>query len=156
MLRITKQADYGIVLLSHLAHQPERLFSATELAAETNLPQPIVGKILKLLARDGVLESQRGAKGGYALSRPSDEISVAEIVEALEGPIAVTECIDEAPGECQQEARCPMRGPWQRINSAIREALEGISLRQMAEPLPDGVALVQLGGHRTSGTSAEL
>jgi FeS assembly SUF system regulator len=146
VLRITKQTDYGIVLLSRMATEPERQVNAPELAAETQLPLPTVSKILKLLARDGLLVSHRGVKGGYGLSRPPERITVAEIIGSLEGPIAMTECIDEGPDECVQEGHCPMQGNWQVINRAIRSALEGITLRDMADPLPQ--TLVQLGTHR--------
>ncbi len=148
MLRITKQTDYGIVLLSRMAAEPERQLNAPELAAEVQLPLPTVSKILKLLARDGLLVSHRGVKGGYGLSRPPERISVAEIIGSLEGPIAMTECIDDGPDECNQEGHCAMQGNWQVINRAIRTALEGITLRDMAEPLPQ--QLVQLGAHRVS------
>ncbi|HEV8629360.1 MAG TPA: Rrf2 family transcriptional regulator, partial [Thermoanaerobaculia bacterium] len=90
MLRITKQTDYGIVLLSLMATEPERQFNAPELAAEAQLPLPTVSKILKLLARDGLLVSHRGVKGGYGLSRPPGAITVAAIIGSLEGPIAIT------------------------------------------------------------------
>ena len=146
MIRMTKQADYGIVLLSHMAPQPERLFSATELAEETQLPQPTASKILKLLARGGLLASQRGVHGGYCLSRAPSEISVAAVIEALDGPIAITECIDDSPGECSHERLCAVQGNWKRINEAIRQALEGITLAEMSHPLPRG--LVRLGGDR--------
>ena len=95
MIRITKQTDYGIVLLTHLAANPERQYTAPELAAEARLPLPMVSKILKLLARDGLLASHRGVKGGYSLARPAEEISMAEIIAALEGPIAITECVSD-------------------------------------------------------------
>lgn len=144
MLRITKQTDYGIVLLTTLAAAPARLWAASELASEAHLPLPIVSKILKLLARSGVLESHRGAKGGYRLAATPERLSVASIIDALEGPIAITECIDGTPGECHQEAICSQRANWQLINRAIRQALEQISLADMArtEPAPK---LVQLG-----------
>ena len=153
MLRITKHADYGIVLLTRMAGDPDRLVSATEIAEETRLPQPIVSKILKLLAREGLLSSHRGVKGGYSLKRATDEITVADIVTALDGPIAVTECIDFAPGECSQEPFCPVRGNWQRINFVIQKALEGITLAEMTQPL--SLDLVNLSGRSTS-RNAEL
>src|SRR3954447_4739476 len=145
MLRITKQTDYGIVLLSRMAADPGRLFNAPEIAAELQLPLPTVSKILKLLARDGVLLSHRGVHGGYSLSRAPEIISVAEIIGSLEGPIAITECIDEGPHDCEQQGRCHVQANWQVINGAIRQALQGITLRDMAGPLPQ---LVQLGGLR--------
>ena len=133
MIRITKQTDYGIVLLTHLAAHPDRQYAAPELAAEARLPLPMVSKILKLLARDGLLASHRGVKGGYSLARAAEEISMAEIIAALEGPIAITECIS-VESDCSHEALCPVRGNWQRINLAVRSALEGISLAEMAQP----------------------
>jgi FeS assembly SUF system regulator len=148
MIRITKQTDYGIVLLTHLAVTPERQLNAPELAGETRLPLPMVSKILKLLVREGVLVSHRGVKGGYGLARLPEEISMAEVISALEGPIAITECIDENSG-CTHEPFCGVRGRWHRINTALREALEGITLAEMADaqkPAPQ--KLVTLGGGR--------
>lgn len=143
MLRMTKSADYGIVLLTHMAGEADRIFNAPELAQGARLPHPTVSKILKILAREGILASHRGAKGGYSLARTPREISVDQIIEALDGPIGITECIDEAPGECGQEPICPVRGNWQRINEAIRDALSGITLAEMTSAAPD--RLVQLG-----------
>lgn len=134
MIRISKLTDYGVVLLTHMANQSERLYNAPDLAAEAHLPLPMVSKILKLLTRDGVLLSHRGVKGGYSLARPAREISMAEIVAALEGPIAITECIDEV-GDCAHERRCPVRSNWHRINEAVLVALQGISLADMVHPL---------------------
>ena len=151
MFRITKQTDYGIVLLSHMALEPGRLFAAPELAAETQLPLPTVSKVLKLLARDGLLESHRGVKGGYCLARTPAEMTVTEIITSLEGPIAMTECVDNASGACQQEAFCPLRGNWQVINRAVRAALESITLRDMAGPLAP--ELVTLGRPHDGDTS---
>jgi FeS assembly SUF system regulator len=136
MIRITKQTDYGIVLLTHLAAHPDRPYNAPELSAEARLPLPMVSKILNLLT------SHRGVKGGYSLSRTPGEISMAEIVAALEGPIAITECVS-VDSDCSHEALCPARGNWQRINEAVRAALEGISLAEMT--LPKRQELVTLG-----------
>lgn len=143
MIKLTRQADYGIVLMTHLAVGSDQLHNAAELAAEAHLPQPTVSKILKRLARNGLLVSHRGVKGGYSLGRDAESISVAEIITALDGPIAITECIENAPGECVQESICPVRSNWQRINGAIREALEAINLAEMVQPLPPD--LVTLG-----------
>ena len=147
MIRITKQTDYGIVLMTHLAAGSGRRYNAPDLAMETNLPLPMVSKILKLLARDGLLDSHRGAKGGYALARDASEITVDEIITSLEGPVAITECIDAAPGECEHEPGCPTRANWQVINRAVRRALEGITLAEMTHPIPRE-KLVALGGGR--------
>jgi FeS assembly SUF system regulator len=147
MIRITKQTDYGIVLLTHFAAQPERYVSAPELAAETQLPLPMVSKILKVLVREGLLLSHRGVKGGYGLARAPREISMAQIIAALEGPIAITECI-EVSSDCSHEPLCPVRSNWHRINAAVRGALEGITLDEMAAPLPPPQRLVMLGTGR--------
>jgi len=148
MIRITKLTDYGIVLMSTLAAQPDELFNAPDLARETQLPLPMVSKILKQLAKAELLESHRGAHGGYSLGRAAQEISVVEIITALEGPIAMTECIEDAPGVCTQEPFCPVASNWNRINHAVREALEGITLAEMSHPAP--AKLVTLGGHRSA------
>jgi FeS assembly SUF system regulator len=148
MIRITKQTDYGVVLLTHLAQEPQRLVTTPELAEETQLPLPMASKILKLLAREGVLDSHRGAKGGYTLARSPREITVTEIISALEGPIAVTECIDDAPGACDYTAFCPVRSNWNQINLAIRQALDGITLADMTFPLAETKKLVTLGSGR--------
>ena len=150
MIRITKQTDYGIVLLTHLAAQPERHLNAPELAAETQLPVPMVSKILKLLVRDGLLLSHRGVKGGYSLARLPQEITMAEIITALEGPIAITECVDVS-SDCSHERLCPVRSNWQRINAAVRGALEGITLAEMTSVVPAPQKLVTLGSGRPFG-----
>jgi FeS assembly SUF system regulator len=146
MIRITKQTDYGILLLTHLASNLERQLNAPELAAETRLPLPMVSKILKLLVREGLLVSHRGVKGGYTLARNPEQVRMAEIIAALEGPIAITECIDVDSG-CSHQSLCPVRGNWQRINDAVRHALEGITLAEMVHPLSEP-KLVTLGGGR--------
>jgi FeS assembly SUF system regulator len=150
MLRITKQTDYGIVLLSRMAAEPGRQLNAPELAAEAQLPLPTVSKILKLLARDGLLTSHRGVKGGYSLSRPPGRITVAEVIGSLEGPIAITECIDDGgPHDCVQQGHCAVQANWQVINRAIRGALQEITLQDMADQqVPQ--QLVQLGGLRAA------
>lgn len=138
MLRMTKQADYGIVLLSRMAGRPNARFTAPELAAETHLPLPMVSKILKILGRGGLLDSHRGAKGGYSLAEKPQDITVARMITVLDGPIAFTECSDDAaPGLCSQEAGCLIRNNWRRINLAVKDALEGISLAELATPAGD-------------------
>jgi FeS assembly SUF system regulator len=106
---------------------------------------PVVSKVLKLLTRSGLLSSQRGIKGGYGLARRPEHITVAEIIRALEGPIAVTECSDRLHGDCELELRCPVRANWHLINRTIHEALEKITLAEMAQPLAQ--SLVGLGAH---------
>jgi Rrf2 family protein len=96
----------------------------------------MASKILKALARAGLLTSHRGAKGGYGLARPAEAISVADVISALDGPIALTACIEDGPGGCEIEALCPARANWQRINDAIRAALDDISMAEMAQAIP--------------------
>lgn len=143
MLRITKQSDYGILLMTLFATRPESgSHSARDLADETGLPLPMVGKILKLLVRDGLLVSQRGAKGGYRLSKAPTAITVEDIVRSLEGPIAITECSETGPGGCRFTDSCTLQPNWMRINQALRKALQGITLMDMmpADGTLDGVA----------------
>lgn len=134
MLRMSKLADYGTVAVTLLAREPDRLHSAADVADETGLAPPTVSKILKTLAREGLLASARGAKGGYTFARPPREISLAQVIGVLEGPIGMTEC-SSAPGLCLQESSCSIRANWQRINRAILQALERITLEDMTRPI---------------------
>ncbi len=132
MLRISKLTDYGVVLSTHLAGLTEPK-SVRELAVETGLPEPTVSKVLKTLSKAQVVTSRRGVHGGYSLSRPPHEISIVEVITALEGPIAVTECTDESDdASCAHETHCSVRGNWQRINDAVLTALRAITLDEMA------------------------
>jgi FeS assembly SUF system regulator len=129
MIRIGRLTDYGIVLMTHVAADPGNDHSATEIAAGTRLPLPTVSKLLRRLARGGLLVSHRGAKGGYNLAHPPQEISVAGIISAIEGPVALTRCTTfDHTSDCEFEPRCPVRGHWQKINRAVRSALEGVTL----------------------------
>ena len=132
MIRLSRLTDYGIVLMSYMAEHRERAINAAELAAVAQLPLPTVGKLLRLLAREELLVSQRGVKGGYTLAHAPDEISIAAIIRALEGPIALTACTTAPSGDCEYEPQCPVRRPWQRINRAVRDALEQITLADMS------------------------
>lgn len=134
MIKLSRLSDYGIVLMTQLAGRPGRLTTAPELALTSGLPVPTVSKVLKAMAQGGLLDSQRGTKGGYALMRPAAEISVADIIRAMEGPIALTECTVDAGGNCEIEPSCPTRTNWVRINHAVIGALEGISLDEMMAP----------------------
>jgi FeS assembly SUF system regulator len=158
MIRLTKLADYGVMLMSHIAAAPDSLHSASSLARAAGVAIPTVAKILKLLARKGLLVSHRGASGGYTLARPPAAITVAEVIAAMEGPIAVTECIDDSHSECAVESSCRVRTNWQKINDAVRGALEQITLEEMAQPLPDqqtpaAETLVPLRGRALGGRS---
>src|SRR5262244_3755124 len=131
MIRLSRLTDYGIVLMVHLAGAGEGPHAARDIAAETQLPLPAVSKLLKSLARQGLLASSRGAKGGYRLARPAEQITVPEMITALEGPIALTDC-NLHEGACSQEPRCHVRTPWQRINRAVHDALSRIRLADLA------------------------
>ena len=131
MLRLGRLTDYGIVLMAHLAGAGPGPHNARDLAGSTQLPLPAVSKLLKTLARGGLLASSRGPQGGYALARPADEITVPEMIEALEGPIALTDCTLHE-GACAQESSCHVRTPWQQINRAVHDALARIHLSDLA------------------------
>jgi len=132
MIRIGRLTDYGIVLMSHMAAHGDRVHNATEVAAEAHLPLPTVSKLLRLLTKEGLLESHRGTKGGYGLARPAEDITIGTIITALEGPIAITTCTNDSPGECEHEPICPVRSHWHLINVAVRQALDSITLADMA------------------------
>ncbi|HZP12614.1 MAG TPA: SUF system Fe-S cluster assembly regulator [Nevskiaceae bacterium] len=134
MLKLSKLADYATVLMTAIAAEPARVHNGQELAAKTRVPAPTVAKLLKTLARGGLLESLRGAHGGYKLAKAPEKLSVAEIIRALEGPIAVTEC-SHHQGGCSIESHCATRANWRLINTAIRQALEAVTLAQMVAPL---------------------
>jgi FeS assembly SUF system regulator len=148
VLRISKLTDYGIVLLAHFAQLAERgdgeTHNAREMAEATSLPLPVVSKILKALVQESLLVSQRGAKGGYALARPAESIPVSEIIAALEGPIALMAC-SAGPGHCEVEESCRVRDPWQRINQAIAETLQRVTLAELVGSDP---ALMQIATQR--------
>jgi FeS assembly SUF system regulator len=150
-MRLTKLADYAIVLLTRFAAGgPDVVHAARDLAAETHIPFPTVGKLLKALVHAGFLRSHRGAHGGYSLARSPDEITVAQVITAFEGPIAVTECLGEPAGTCEIETNCPLRSPWERINAAVRSALDGLTLRELAQPSFAFPPPAPLAGTRTS------
>lgn len=130
MLRISKLTDYGTVVMATLAEAKDEKLSASKLAEITRLEVPTVAKVLKLLAAAELVESFRGVQGGYRLARPPERISVADMVSAVEGPIALTECSIEA-GLCSYESRCCLRGNWRRIGQVVESALEQLSLADM-------------------------
>jgi len=133
MLRISKMTDYAIMVMVELSASRGEVLNAHVLADRSHLELPTVSKVLKLLVKSGLVDSYRGAAGGYSLERDASEISVAEIITAIEGPIAMTECSIEE-GLCSQEANCGLRGNWQRISVAIIEAMENVTLAEMAQP----------------------
>lgn len=135
MLRVTRLTDYATVVLTVLAARPDDVLSASELAERSGLEVPTVSKLLKPLAQAGLVEGFRGARGGYRLARPASAISLVEIVEAMEGPLAMTECsLDH--GECGISDQCGVRGNWRRINDVVHAALREVSLAQMLGDVP--------------------
>ena len=134
MLRIAKLTDYATGLMTQLARSPQRQVSAQLLAFELGLPPPTVAVLLKKLTRAGLVSSVRGAGGGYTLARAPKAISVAEVISAIEGPVALTECA-LGSGNCALEAECATRGNWQLISKAVQVALESVNLTDMMAPV---------------------
>lgn len=137
MLKMTNLADYAVVLMSFIAANPKKIYSAAEIASATAVPAPTVSKILGAMARSGLLISHRGLNGGFSMARAARDISVADIISVVDGPIALTNCIEHAPGECGMEVGCGMRRHWQKINDAVRGALENIPLSDLTAEVPD-------------------
>ena len=156
MIRLSKFADYGIVLLTYIANRSSNQpTSARHLSEQSHLPLPTVGKILKTLSRAGILVSHRGPRGGYMLARSSHAITVAEVIAAIDGPIALTECSSHAPSLCEFEPSCPVRSNWRHISRAVVGALEELTLADMTRPVPQpnpisGERLIQLAPSRRS------
>jgi FeS assembly SUF system regulator len=131
MLRIGKLTDYAAILMAHAARTPERRISAQQIGQELGLPVPTVAKLLKQLTQAGLMASTRGAGGGYQLVRDPAGISMAEVIEAIEGPLAMTECV-LADERCERSADCATRANWRLISQAVRVALQAVSLADMA------------------------
>jgi Rrf2 family protein len=151
MFRLSKTTDYGIVLMAQLASHADGFspakaaaskgirpaevrtpLNARELAESSDLPLPMVSKILKALAREGLLLSQRGSKGGYSLARAPEDLPVAEMVRVLEGPVALTDCAI-GPSLCEHETMCAVREPWQKISRVVERALENVTLADLVQ-----------------------
>ena len=153
MLRISKLTDYATVIMAELASAYDlgnersndgngACRSSSSVAEATRLEAPTVAKVLKTLARAGLIESIRGVNGGYRLGRPAEAISVASIIRAMEGPIALTECGLE-PGLCTREHDCHLKGNWQRIGETVEQALESLTLADLCAPKPPRIRLVE-------------
>jgi len=135
MLRVSKLTDYATVIMTVLADTTEAVLSAQDVAARARLELPTVSKLLKQLAHAGLVESFRGVNGGYRLAREPEQITIAQIVTAMEGPIGMTECSAHV-GLCDHESHCGVRVNWQRINHAIAHALASVTLADMLKPAP--------------------
>ncbi len=136
MIRLGKLTDYGLVVMTCMARNHDQLLhTARDLAAESKVPLPTVSKVLKQLLQSGLLISHRGIKGGYSLARNASEISLAEVVSALEGPIALTECSTDVSGLCDLERGCPIKSNQRIINQVVKGALEKVTLSDLIQPL---------------------
>src|SRR5579864_4974272 len=138
MIILSKLADYGVIVASRLAAEPDRQTTAAAVAAEARLPRATVAKVLKALAHAGVVAGARGAAGGYRLARPATAISIAEVVAAIDGAIGLTQCTSHKPS-CTRSDFCPTRTPWQRINRAVGTALGAVTLSEMLPPPGDAL-----------------
>jgi FeS assembly SUF system regulator len=135
MLRLSRLTDYAVVVLVRLS-RGEAVQTSPGIAASTGIPEPTVAKVLKILAASGLVTSQRGAHGGYRLLRPLASLPIADVIEAIDGPIALTACVDGG-SSCDAHHLCPVRGRWDPVNEAIHQALSSITLADMAEaPVP--------------------
>ncbi len=135
MLRVSRLADYAVVVLVKLGHG-SAVTNAASLAGDTGIPEPTVAKVLKALCQSGLVASQRGARGGYRLARPLSEVRITQVIGAIDGPIALTACVDGGSGSCQSEGRCPVRGRWDMVNRAVHAALERITLEEIENYTP--------------------
>lgn len=142
MLRLSKLTDYAVVVLIRLSEGErgggrccgeDAVQTSPGIALATGVPEPTVAKVLKALSCANLVSSQRGARGGYRLARPLGEIAVADVIAAVDGPIALTACVDGGAGGCDVQSLCAVKGRWDLVNDAIRAALSGITLAEMRE-----------------------
>lgn len=136
MIKLSRLTDYAVTLLTQMVSEDQAVWSASGLAEKTGLSLPTTSKILKQLNKSGIIGAQRGASGGYKLNQPAPDITIATIVEAMDGPIALTSCAEGGEQNCNVEKTCPMSGNWNKINRAVRRALDEVSLADMAIPQP--------------------
>ncbi len=138
MIKLTKLADYAVILMCQMSHSDGRV-SAQDLATSTGIPVPTVSKILNMLSRSGLLQSHRGLKGGFALTRAADDIAVSEIIEVMDGPIALTLCTEGTSScDCGFDDVCSLRPRWHVINNAVKSALDDVKLSTLAQPTLGG------------------
>lgn len=141
MIKLSRLTDYAVVIMAALARGDGALSSASALAADLSLPEPTVAKVLKILAKGGLVNSARGVSGGYSLAARPAAIRVSAIIEAMEGPIALTSCISGSHDTCGLETVCQLRGRWNVVNTAIKTALDNVTL---ADIMPSGRARVRV------------
>nr|WP_294501277.1 SUF system Fe-S cluster assembly regulator [uncultured Rhodopila sp.] len=130
MLRLSKLTDYAVVVLVRLSDM-EGVQTSPGLAGATGIPEPTVAKVLKNLAASDLVSSQRGARGGYRLTRDLSSIPIADVIASIDGPIALTACVEGSGSGCESQGLCPMRGRWDPVNEAIHKALSSITLADM-------------------------
>ncbi len=136
MIRLAKLTDYGLVLMTTMARKSSApVHTARDLASVTRLPLPTVSKLLKQLLQSGLLASHRGMNGGYSLAKEPTEISLAEIIAAIEGPIALTECSTDVTGLCDLERSCPIKTNQRVVSEVVRGALQKVMLADLMQPL---------------------
>jgi FeS assembly SUF system regulator len=139
MLKLSKLTDYAVVVLVRLSEE-SGIQTSGGIAANTGVPEPTVAKVLKIMTTAGLVLSQRGARGGYRLAKPLATISIVEVIMAIDGPIALTACVEHSATVCDASSLCPVKGRWDTVNTAIRDALSAISLADMRPtcffPLP--------------------
>ncbi|WP_458097394.1 SUF system Fe-S cluster assembly regulator [Roseomonas sp. WA12] len=133
MLRLSKLADYAVVLLARLG-QEGGLHTAPSLSAATGIAEPTVAKVLRILSQASLVEAQRGARGGHRLARPISAIPLSDVIVAVDGPIALTACVDGNTGGCDAEGHCPVRGRWDPVNEAVRVALASVTIADLSRP----------------------
>ena len=150
MLRISKLADYSTVIMVHLAKQGDKLCNARDISAETHLALPTVSKLLKRLLASGLLISFRGVTGGYRLQRSPAEISIADIIYALEGRAALTECSAHS-NSCSLQSVCSIQDNWRLISQAIETALESVSLEALSVPMSKNSIVIKRIVHLAEG-----
>ncbi len=143
MIRVSKLADYAVVVLATLAQNDTALMNASGISSKSGLPEPTVAKVLKLLARAEIVQSVRGVNGGYKPVHSPEQLSVARIVTAVDGPISLTSCVDGSPDTCGFESKCAVKGRWNSVNFAIRTAMEGVSLVDMMQ-MPNNYKTIEM------------
>ncbi|MDX8394420.1 MAG: SUF system Fe-S cluster assembly regulator [Mariprofundales bacterium] len=137
MIKLTRLSDYGIVLLSYMAKKPDKCHTAADLAMAANIPHPTVSKVLQLLLRQGLLQSTRGANGGYSLNCAPNSVSLHAIITALEGPVALTDCSRSQSNNssgCEQNTCCDLYRGWREVNNLLANTLDSIYLSDLLDP----------------------
>ena len=151
MIRLSRLADYGVVMMTHMATLADSMHTAHAVAAATRIPEPTASKILKALARADLLDSHRGANGGYTLAHRPADIRITEVIIAVDGPIALTSCLDAEGTDCSLLSTCPTRTNWQTINDAIHHALDEVSLADMMGPMAAFIPPFERHSQRATG-----